>query len=264
MQDISRRRDGTFQGMTMMRDYGKMTPLQAAGCVRERRRDLKESRRLTDTPGAIVATARKLFEQRGVRATSIAAIAKEANVTRELIYYHFANRNGLIEAVIDDYVEDLVESVIVWNEARVFGDTPGSLKKCIQTFRYSLYDRAGRPRPVIAVLEELGVRDAFDVRATRETADCLANHIAKEYAAYHRIEIELVHEMFCVVIFGLVGLVKMNPRIEDDVLMKVIEQTLRLDMAPLEAGGGVSRFALKALCHELAENVGAVAPAPSC
>lgn len=144
-----------------------------------------------------------LFEQRGVRATSIAAIAKEANVTRELIYYHFANRNGLIEAVIDDYVEDLVESVIVWNEARVFGDTPGSLKKCIQTFRYSLYDRAGRPRPVIAVLEELGVRDAFDVRATRETADCLANHIAKEYAAYHRIEIELVHEMFCVVIFGL-------------------------------------------------------------
>ena len=185
MQDISRRRDGTFQGMTMMRDYGKMTPLQAAGCVRERRRDLKESRRLTDTPGAIVATARKLFEQRGVRATSIAAIAK-----------------------------------------------------CIQTFRYSLYDRAGRPRPVIAVLEELGVRDAFDVRATRETADCLANHIAKEYAAYHRIEIELVHEMFCVVIFGLVGLVKMNPRIEDDVLMKVIEQTLRLDMAPIGKGEG--------------------------
>ena len=42
----------------------------------------EESRRLTDTPGAIVATARKLFELRGVRATSIASIAKEANVTR--------------------------------------------------------------------------------------------------------------------------------------------------------------------------------------
>ena len=108
-------------------------------------------------PGVIVATARKLFELQGVRATSIAAIAREANVTRELVYYHFANRNGLIEAVIDDYVEDLVESVIVWNEARIFGDTPGSLKKCIQTFRYSLYDGAGRPRPMIAVLEELGV-----------------------------------------------------------------------------------------------------------
>lgn len=202
--------------------------------MRENRQDLTESRRLTDTPGAIVATARKLFEMKGVRATSIAAIAEEANVTRELVYYYFANRNGLIEAVIDDYVEDLVESVIVWNEERIFGDTPGSLKKCIQTFRYSLYDVAGNPRPMIGVLEELGIRDAFDVRATREAADCLADHIAKEYAAYHRVEIELVREMFCVVIFGLVGLVKINPRIDDDVLMKVVEQTLRLDMAPIE------------------------------
>ena len=90
-----------------------------------------ESRRLVDTPGAIVTAARKLFERQGVRATSVASIAREANVTRELVYYHFANRNGVIEAVIDDYVEDLVESVIVWNEARIFGDTPGSLKKCI-------------------------------------------------------------------------------------------------------------------------------------
>ena len=68
--------------------------------------------------------------------------------------------------------------------------------------------------------------------------DCLANHIAEEYAAYHRIEIELVHEMFYVVIFGLAGFVKMNPRIEDDVLMKAIEQTLRLDMAPIGVGEG--------------------------
>ena len=163
--------------------------------------------------------ASKLFELGGVRTTSITVIAREANATREFVCYHFTNRNGLIETVLNDYVEDLAESVIVWNEAGVFGDTPGSLKKCIQTFRHSLYDGVGRPCPMIAVLEELGVRDAFDARATRETADCLANHIAKEYAAYHRVEIELVHEMFCVVIFGLVGLVKMNPRIEDDVLM---------------------------------------------
>lgn len=113
-----------------------------------------------------------------MRATSIVAIAREVNDTRERIYHHFANHNGLIAAVIDDYVEDLVESVVAWSEARALGDTPGLLGKCIQTFRYSLYDGAGRTRPMIAVLEELGVRDAFDVRATRETADCLAGHIA--------------------------------------------------------------------------------------
>lgn len=169
-----------------------------------------------------------------MRTTTVSAIAREANVTRELVYYHFSNRNGVIEAVIDDYVEDLVESVIAWNEARVFGDTVGSLKRCITVFRYALYDAEGNPRPIIRVLEELGVRDAFDVRATHETADCLNDHIVAEYAAHHQIEIELVHEMFCVTIFGLVGLVKMKPSITDEALMKVVEQTLRLDMQPLK------------------------------
>ena len=103
----------------------------------------------------------------------------------------------------------------------------------MRIFRYALYDAEGTPRPMIRVLEELGVRDAFDVRATRETAEFLYDHIATEYAAYHQIEIELVYEMFCVAIFGLVGLVKVKPDISDDDLMKVVEQTLRLDMIPL-------------------------------
>lgn len=219
--------------MATIPDYGQRTPREAASHVRTHRHDLAETRRLTGTRGVIATTARRLFERDGVRATTVAAIAREANVTRELVYYHFGNKDGVIEAVIDDYVEDLVESVIAWNEMRAFGDTRGSLKKCIHSFRYALYDAQGNPRPMIGVLEELGVRDAFDVRATQETADLLYDHIASEYAAYHQIEIELVHEMFCVAIFGLVGLVKVKPAISDEDLMKVVEQTLRLDMVPL-------------------------------
>ncbi len=219
--------------MTTVSTYGQRTPREAAMHVRPRREDLTVSRRLTGTRGVIAAAARKLFERNGVRTTTVTAIAKEANVTRELVYYHFGNKNGVIEAVLDDYVEDLVESVIAWNEERVFGDTAGSLKKCIRAFRYALYDADGNPRPMIRVLEELGVRDTFDVRATQETVDCFNDHIVTEYAAYHQIEIDLVYEMFCVAIFGLVGLVKVKPTISDEDLMKVVEQTLRLDMVPL-------------------------------
>lgn len=219
--------------MTTTIDYGGRTPREAASHVRPRRESLAESRRLTGTCGAIAAAARKLFERDGVQATTVTAIAQEANVARELIYYHFGNKNGVIEAVIDDYVEDLVESVIAWNEKRVFGDTAGSLKECVRTFRYALYDAEGQPRPMIRVLEELGVRDAFDVRATQETVDCFNDHIVTEYAAYHQVEIDLVYEMFCVAIFGLVGLVKVKPAITDGDLMKVVEQVLRLDMERL-------------------------------
>lgn len=196
-------------------------------------RSLSESKRLAGQAGEIMLAARKLYETKGVAATTVKDIAAEAGVTRELVYYYFENKKAVTDAVLDDYVEDLVESVIVWNESREFGDTPGSLKKCIATFRRALYDSNGL-RPMIAVLEELGVRDAFDVRAVRETVDCINAHIVTEYAAYHEIEIELVYEMFCVVIFGLVGLVKINPDITDDALMKVVEQTLHLDMVPLE------------------------------
>lgn len=37
-------------------------------------------------------------------------------------------------------------------------------------------------------------------------------------------------EMFCVAIFGLVGLVKVKPGISDEDSMKVVEQALRLDI----------------------------------
>ena len=109
--------------------YSGRDPHEAAAAERPSRRTLAESRRLTGTPGVILAAARKLFERDGVRGSTVTAIAREANVTRELVYYHFGNKNGVIEAVIDDYVEDLVESIIAWNEGRVFGDTAGSLRK---------------------------------------------------------------------------------------------------------------------------------------
>ena len=187
--------------MATIRRYGERTPQEAAAHVRRHRENLTETRRLQGTPGVIAATARALFERDGVRKTTVTAIAREANVTRELAYYHFGNKNGIIEAVLDDYAEDLVESVIAWNESRAFGDTAGSLRTCVHTFRYALYDADGEPRPMISVLEELGVH--------------------------------LVYEMFCLVIFGLVGLVKVKPTICDEDLMKVVEQALRLDMEPV-------------------------------
>ncbi|MEG0322940.1 MAG: TetR/AcrR family transcriptional regulator, partial [Raoultibacter sp.] len=158
-------------------------------------RSLTDSKRLTGQAGEIMLAARKLYETVGVEKTTVKSIAEEARVTRELVYYYFDNKQAITDAVLDDYVEDLVESAIVWNESRKFGNTPESLRDCIITFRRALYDANG-PRPMIAVLEELGVRDAFDVRAVRETVDCINAHIVTEYAEYHDVEIDLVYEMF--------------------------------------------------------------------
>lgn len=178
----------------------------------------------------IMQAARKLFETQGVKPTTVTAIAKETGITRELFYYYFANKQAVIDAVLDDYAADLIETLLVWNETRSFGDTPASLRKFVGALRRVFYDSEGQPRPMIGVLEELNMRDKFEVRAVHEAADCINEHVVSEYANYHKVEIEFVREMFCVVIFGLLGLMKMDPMIADDTLMAVVEQTLRLDM----------------------------------
>ncbi len=189
--------------------------------------------RLAGKPGEIMMAARSLFEKHGVGATSITKIAEEAGITRELFYYYFKNKQAVIDAVVDDYVADLVETVLVWNEFRNFGKTPESLHYCIVSMRQALYDKSG-PRPMIRVLEELGIRDSFDVRAVRETVNCMDAHIVSEYAAYHQVEIKYVREMLALLIFGLVGLLKIEPDISDETLERIVAQTLRLDMRVIE------------------------------
>lgn len=193
-----------------------------------------DSKRLGGKAGEIMLSARKLFETQGVAGTSIKMIAQETGFTRELIYYYFKDKQAIIEAVYNDFVEDLVESAMVWNEFRAFGDTRGSLEKCIEAFRRSL-EYQGKPRPMFAVLDEIGRRDEFRIRAVRETVDAIDTYVVSEYAAFHKIEIELVYETFCLLIFGLVGVVRMTPEISNEKLMKMVEQVLRLDMVPLVA-----------------------------
>lgn len=190
---------------------------------------VRDGKRLGGKPGEIVVVARRMFEEAGVAATKMTAVADAVGMSRGLVYYYFPSKDRLVDAVVDDYVEDMVESAMVWNELRLFGDTPGSLRKCVQSFRRALFDANG-PRPMIVVLEELGIRDEFDTRAIKETATYLYECVAVEYAEHHPLDIDHVFEMFCVALAGLVALVKIDPEVPDEVLMRAIEQTLHLDM----------------------------------
>ena len=160
----------------------------------------------------------------------MAAIARKAGVARSLVYYYFPDKQAVIDAVLDDFLEDIVESVSTWNELRAFGDTPSELKNCVAAFRRTLYTSSGQLRPMFAVLEELGMRDQFATRAVRESVACIQSYIVSEYMAYRTIDIQLIPETFGLVLFGIVGMMKAKPDITDEELATLIAQTLRLDM----------------------------------
>ena len=204
-------------------------------------RRTRESTRLVGVAGKIMQSARLLYENDGPTRTTITDIAREAGVTRALVYYYFPDKQAITDAVLDDYVEDLVDSVAMWNELRAFGDTPGEVQKCVAAFRRALYDSTGAPRPMIRVLDELGVREQFDIRAARATVDCLNHDTVAEYAAYHQIEIDMVYEMFVVLIFGLVGLMKVEPEVSNETLATIVAQTLHLDMRVIKPPKQINR-----------------------
>ena len=155
-------------------------------------------------------------------------------MSRSLVYYYFPDKQAVTAAVLDDYLEDLIESVATWNELRAFGDTPSELKKCVSAFRRALYTASGRPRPMITVLEELGMRDKFATRAVREIVACIHRYIVSEYATYRTVDIQLVPETFGLLLFGLEGMMKAKPDITDDELALLIAQTLHLDMRVMD------------------------------
>ncbi|CAA0083094.1 HTH-type transcriptional regulator TtgR [Mycolicibacterium vanbaalenii] len=56
-----------------------------------------ESRRL------LIAAAAELFAEQGFRKTTVADVADRAGISRGSIPWHFGNKDGLLEAVIDEF-----------------------------------------------------------------------------------------------------------------------------------------------------------------
>ena len=62
-----------------------------------------------ETRNAILDAAERVFQERGVSHTSLAEIAAEAGVTRGAIYWHFANKSDVFDALFERVVAPLEE-----------------------------------------------------------------------------------------------------------------------------------------------------------
>ena len=146
---------------------------------------------------------------------------------------------ALVDAVLDGYVDHFVTSVRAWDAARTPGDIEGSLVSAIALFRTHL--RAMDPiRPDLERVEATGMYNAFLDRAVRAIVDCLEETTVPAYAARHRIRIDHVRETFYVLVYGLVGLARNTPGIDDALLVSLVRQALRLEREASVGHGTVS------------------------
>lgn len=77
-------------------------------------RGVARQRRTTDpvrTREAILASATRLFSERGYAATSIGDVAADAGVTKSLVQYHYQSKEALWQAALTAQVEPLLQLV---------------------------------------------------------------------------------------------------------------------------------------------------------
>jgi AcrR family transcriptional regulator len=67
----------------------------------------KRAASAAETKRRIRDAALALYREQGIRTTTIAAVAKRSDVSRGTVLNHFANADGLLNAVLDDIVDRL-------------------------------------------------------------------------------------------------------------------------------------------------------------
>jgi AcrR family transcriptional regulator len=121
----------------------------------------------------VIDAALRAFGTAGFDATSLDALAAEAGVTKQTILYHFASKDVLLEAVIDDAGSELAAVV----EAGLVTAGPGWGR--IEAVVRSVFRLAGRRPELLGLLREasrLGpppatrLREQLDPFITRATA----------------------------------------------------------------------------------------------
>jgi AcrR family transcriptional regulator len=71
----------------------------------------------SETRAEILRVALELFTSRGYEGTSIRDIAEALGVTKSSLYYHFASKEAIVRALVDDRRDEL-DDLLAWIDAQ--------------------------------------------------------------------------------------------------------------------------------------------------
>ena len=92
------------------------------------------------TRDRLIATARELFGERGYENTSIEAILDATGIARGALYHHFASKEALFDAVLDDLVAEIAAKAAT--AARASEDPVTSLREGFASWLRTALDPA--------------------------------------------------------------------------------------------------------------------------
>lgn len=176
----------------------------------------------------IVAAARQLYEERGLSRTSVKDIAERAGITRSLFYHYFPDKQAVTSAVLDDFVEDYIEALSIWNNERMTGEIEQALDGVVRVLRVSVFEESSFRR-ALDTRENAALYIEFINRVADRTARYIVDTTVRDYSELHSVSIVHLYETFYILILGICGYIRTHQDVSDDVLKDIIAQSLHME-----------------------------------
>lgn len=176
----------------------------------------------------IVEAARQLYEERGLSRTSVKDIAERAGITRSLFYHYFPDKQAVTSAVLDDFVEDYIEALSIWNDERMTGEIEQALDGVVRVLRVSVFEGSSFRR-ALDTRENAALYIEFINRVADRTARYIVNTTVRDYSELHSVSIVHLYETFYILILGICGYIRTHQDVSDEVLKDIIAQSLHME-----------------------------------
>jgi AcrR family transcriptional regulator len=183
----------------------------------------------------IIQCARTCFERKGVRKTTLVDISREADITRELIYYYFSGKAEIINCVVDSYMQDAIETVSLWCDQWEVDETEDqnaateplfreAVADAIASIRRFVFQQDGTRRSMFSVLDEIDQRHAFFGNMCDEiVATAMKYRIAHRIRAmYPRLSDEEGVAAFKLYLLGIIGIMEGTTAREDARIVNLV------------------------------------------
>ena len=176
----------------------------------------------------IVEAARQLYEERGLSRTSVKDIAERAGITRSLFYHYFPDKQAVTSAVLDDFVEDYIEALSIWNDERMTGEIEQALDGVVRVLRVSVFEGSSFRR-ALDTRENAALYIEFITRVADRTARYIVDTTVRDYSELHSVSIVHLYETFYILILGICGYIRTHQDVSDEVLKDIIAQSLHME-----------------------------------
>lgn len=176
----------------------------------------------------IVEAARQLYEERGLSRTSVKDIAERAGITRSLFYHYFPDKQAVTSAVLDDFVEDYIEALSIWNDERMTGEIEQALDGVVRVLRVSVFEGSSFRR-ALDTRENAALYIEFINRVADRTARYIVDTTVRDYSELHSVSIVHLYETFYILILGICGYIRTHQDVSNEVLKDIIAQSLHME-----------------------------------